>query len=808
MAGTIKGMTIEIGGNTAPLENALKDVNREINTTQKELKEVNRLLKLDPTNTELVKQKQQLLGDQIKSTTTKLDALKQAQKQLDEQMKKGGNVNQEEYRKLQREIITTENSLKNLKKQAEECDPKMQKLNEAMKKAGEVAQKGLKVGCDLVVAGLKGMAIATATAITSLVTLGVKAGQTADELNTMSKITGVSTKELQEFQYASKLIDVDMSTMAKTLQKTTSSMSSASKGTGKQAEAFKKLGVQIKNADGSLRDNNDVFKESIRALGDIANETERDAIAMDLFGKSASELNPLIEGGIDALEEYSKQANELGLILSQDTLDGANKFNDQLDILKANGQGIFTKIGAEVAKELTPAMESLNDATKKVIKRMSTALDNGGLQGLFEEFINMVNEVDLTEIANMINQGLETIFETWNTFFDGIDWQELGSKIIEFIKTIDWQNLIAGVFSLIGNIIGAGLGFLSGAFTTLKEDISNWWQEKLDEAGGDSGKAFLNGAKETIISSGSTLYDSLAQPLAQGIADALNIDVDIPNFHKLVQNIQIWWEETKLWWDLHVIQPIAQFWADIIFKFVCWCTDIYLQFQKFKDGLVEKWNNFWTWLGGIPQSIVDWCVGIFNNIVQFFTDLIAKVHDFFTITVPEKWNSFYKWLKELPQKMADIGKNLVEGLWNGIVNMKDWLWKKLKEWCGSILDGVKAWFGIESPSKVMADEVGAYMAQGIGVGFDKTMPSVIKAMEEKLAEVTDAFKTELTFGDIPQIEGNKIISENQYITKNYSNTIETIRQPQTVELLIDGTKIARTLIQPLDNEFNRLGVKI
>lgn len=134
--------------------------------------------------------------------------------------------------------------------------------------------------------------------------------------------------------------------------------------------------------------------------------------------------------------------------------------------------------------------------------------------------------------------------------------------------------------------------------------------------------------------------------------------------------------------------------------------------------------------------------------------------------------------------------------------------KKLKEWCGSIIDGIKAWFGIESPSKVMADEVGKYMAEGIGVGFNKTMPSVIKAMEDKLSMVTEAMQTELSFGDIPQIQGNEIISENQYITRNYNNTIETIRQPQSVELVLDGTKLARAMIQPLDNEYNRLGVKI
>lgn len=380
MAGTIKGMTIEIGGNTAPLEQALKDTNKEIRDTQKELKEVDRLLKLDPKNVDLMKQKQQLLGEQIGKTTTKLDALKQAQKQLDTEIKNGGSVNQEEYRKLQRDIASTETTLKNLKEQAKECNPKLTALKEGLKEVGEVAKTGLKTGIDLTVTGIEAIGTACTGAITLVGSLATKAGALADDLNTLASKTGLSTQELQEFQYASDLIDVDVDTLAGALKKTTSSMSSAQGGTGKIADAYKKLGVNVTDAQGNLRDNNEVFIESIKALGNIANETERDAIAMELFGKSATELNPLIEGGIDALAEMSTQANDLGLILSQEALDGANAFNDQLDILKANGKGLFNVIGTEIASELTPAMENLNEYTMGVIKSLTTAMSEGGLE--------------------------------------------------------------------------------------------------------------------------------------------------------------------------------------------------------------------------------------------------------------------------------------------------------------------------------------------------------------------------------------------------------------------------------------------
>lgn len=125
-----------------------------------------------------------------------------------------------------------------------------------------------------------------------------------------------------------------------------------------------------------------------------------------------------------------------------------------------------------------------------------------------------------------------------------------------------------------------------------------------------------------------------------------------------------------------------------------------------------------------------------------------------------------------------------------------------------MLAAITSFFGIESPSKVMADQVGKYMAEGIGVGFGNTMPSVVEAMQKQLAGVTDAFQTELALGDIPQIQGNQVISENSYVTKNYTNTIETIRQPQAIELVLDGTKVARAIIPPLNSEYNRLGVKV
>ena len=113
MASRIKGITVEIGGDTTGLDKALKNVNATIRTTQSSLKDVNKLLKLDPANTELLAQKQKLLKDAIGSTKEKLDALKTAQEQAKQQME-NGDLGQDKYDALQREIIETEQELQKL----------------------------------------------------------------------------------------------------------------------------------------------------------------------------------------------------------------------------------------------------------------------------------------------------------------------------------------------------------------------------------------------------------------------------------------------------------------------------------------------------------------------------------------------------------------------------------------------------------------------------------------------------------------------------------------------------------------------
>ena len=176
MASRIKGITVEIGGDTTGLDKALKSVNSSIKTTQSSLKDVSKLLKLDPTNTELLTQKQKLLKDAIGSTKEKLDALKLAQEQAKAQLE-SGDLGQDKYNALQREIIETEQELKRLQEQAIES-------NAALARIEEVGDKLQTAGDKISGAGQKLLPVTAAVA--GLGTAAVKT--TADFDTSMSQV--------------------------------------------------------------------------------------------------------------------------------------------------------------------------------------------------------------------------------------------------------------------------------------------------------------------------------------------------------------------------------------------------------------------------------------------------------------------------------------------------------------------------------------------------------------------------------------------------------------------------------------------
>lgn len=348
--GSIKGITIEFAGDTTKLDKALRNINKSTKDIDKELRQVDKALKFNPTNVELWRQKQQLLTQKIDETKKKLDVLKQAQAKMDAE---GVDKTSDEYRKLQREIIVTENQLKNYEGQ--------------LKKIGNVnlratSEQFKELGNNLTRAGeaMKGLSMAGAAVTAAIGALAYKSGDWADQLNTMSKVYNINTTDLQKYKAAADLVDVSVEDIAKSHVKLEKSMYSAKDGSGAMAEAFDTLGVSVTNNDGTLRSSEEVFQDVITSLGSMTNETERDALAQKILGKTAANLNPLIEDQGETYKNVSDTFAKYDLdFVDEETLERANQFNDQLDILKAIGGAALMQVGTQLAAYLVPALEKV-----------------------------------------------------------------------------------------------------------------------------------------------------------------------------------------------------------------------------------------------------------------------------------------------------------------------------------------------------------------------------------------------------------------------------------------------------------------
>lgn len=192
MATKIRGITIEIGGDASGLDKALNDVKSNAADTQAQLKDVNRLLKLDPKNTELLAQKQKLLSQQVENTKEKLEVLRKAEQDL---KNSGVDENSAQFMALRREIIDTETSLKSLEKETKDTTGALEKIADVSGKVGDGAGK--------IANATQKMSAAAGAGLVAIAGLGYKSVVAADDLNTLSKQSGIATADLQKMQYAS-----------------------------------------------------------------------------------------------------------------------------------------------------------------------------------------------------------------------------------------------------------------------------------------------------------------------------------------------------------------------------------------------------------------------------------------------------------------------------------------------------------------------------------------------------------------------------------------------------------------------------
>lgn len=511
MAGAkIRGITIELGADTTGISKALGGLNSEISSTQKQLKDVEKLLKLDPSNTELLRQKQELLSKAVETSKEKVDALKQAQAELGERTEE----NAKQYDAIEREIISCEAEQKKWNDQLDAMTPKAKSIKDTLSEVSEATGKAAEK--------TKALSAAAAGAAAGLLGNAVNAAKTADDINTLSKQYGVSVREIQRMNYAQDLIDVSTKDMLASYAKLTKQM-------GAGSDAFEKLGVNIYDVHGDLRDSQEVWYDTLEALSKVSNETERDVLAMDLFGKSAASLSGIIDDGGEALKTLGQEAEDAGLILSTDALESANQFNDAMDKLKATAAQSFLEAGASLATTLVPAMEKLAAVVSKVLTWFGNL--DGGTQTLILTVLGLVAAISpvlslislVTGAAAALSMGTLTLigtiggviaviaavvaagvllYQNWDTI------KEKASQLWETIKTA-FNNMLEAVSTTMGNIKDAIVEGWEAAIQYIKElpskaiswgsDIINGMIDGIKSKMGGIGSA-ISGVAGTISS--------------------------------------------------------------------------------------------------------------------------------------------------------------------------------------------------------------------------------------------------------------------------------------------------------------------
>lgn len=649
MATKIRGITIELKGDTTGLTKAMDDASKSVESTKKELKDVERLLKLDPTNTELLKQKQELLAKTVGETKDKLETLKKAQEHMD---KNGVDKNSEQYMALQREIIATEGELKKLTETANKTVSAFDKIKTATdnvaKGAQNVAQK------------TKALSAAGAAVAGGLLATGNSAMNTADELSQLSARTGLSTDMLQKFAYASEMVDVSTEEMAGAVAKMKKQMANA-------PDKFEALGIALKNADGSYRSLEEIFFDSLSTLSQVSDETERDLVAMDLFGKSADTLATIIDDGGEALREYGEKAESMGLILSEDTIGKLNNTKDTMDELKARATATMAEVGAELMEKLAPTLE-------KIVEKIGELIDwIGNLDGDTLETILTVAAVvaAISPLASLIG-GISTAI---GGVSDAIQWL-LANPIVA---------LIAAIVALVVLIATKG-DEIQAALQSVDDFLQNIFAKDWSEQFGVLGDVM-------------NLFMGIFKGIWDGVKTILDGIIDFVRGVFTGDWDRAWEGVKKIFSGVFVaIQGIF----DSVSKF-------------FNKIFSRDWSQTLGFLGNSLNAFFTVFKGIWDGIKKVFDGVITFIKGVFSGDWRQAWEGVKTIFSGIFDSLAAIAKaplNLIIGALNGLIDGLNWVIDGINKISFTIPDwvpgigGKSVGFNLGHIGKI------AYLAQG------------------------------------------------------------------------------------------------
>lgn len=684
--------------------------------------------------------------------------MKAAQSQVEEKFK-AGEIDGGQYRNFERELEATKQKLSSLKEEkssvsvvgaafdgvkakAAELNGKLEPIENGLKKIGSAAKAVTDAGIKTVTSavdaagkGLKTYAATAAAAGTAVTALTVKAAGAADDINTLSAQTGLSTDQIQKFQYATDIIDVPLDTLTGSMAKLTKNMASAQGGTGSAAAAFKTLGVSITDSNGQLRNNQDVMNDAITALGKIDNSTQRDALSMQIFGKSAQDLNPLILGGADALKVLGSSAQSNGLILSQEALDHLNKFQDSLDIMKASAGQAGNVLAGTFAGSLTSSVNVINQYLPQI---------TGSIAGLFSGQNMAATQAKLTsDLITGANQIITGFAAQLPTFLNGFN-----AVII---------SVVTAVSAVLPTAITQILPVLIQGFTGLIQGLLPQVPVLLP----------------VIINAAVTLFMGLLNGLNKIIPQLMAM---LPT---LIQNV-----------SSILIKNLPL----IITAGIQLLTSLILGITKSIPQLIQSTIAL---IPVITKALLDNLPALINAGIQLIVAL--------AVGLPQAIPAI---IKALPQIISaiingftsvnwgDVGLQVIRGIGQGLVDGVLAIGDLIQQAAKSLLKKVKNAMGIHSPSTLFRDEVGKYLALGLGEGFVGQMSKVRNDMAQAIpsnfstaVSVSSATKVKSgTAGTAEAVAG--FVQNNHYYSPKALSAAEAARKTRndTRQLILQGAK--------------------
>lgn len=356
--------------NDKAFKDALSEVNAGLKVNKQQMQLVTEQTKEMDDRQAALKQRCETVQQTLQSYRDKVEVLQQAYENSAKREGEASKVTMQWKASLisaQTEVAKQENLLKSLNDQQEQTGKTMTSLADVVNGLANALGITLPPGVQAAVDKLGQFSASGAAAVTvvgglvgALAKSTMDMSKTADDLLTLSTQTSLTTDQLQEFEYASELVDVSTDTLRGSLVKLTNNMQTAATGTGSAAEAFKKLHVKVSDSSGKLKDNYEVFLKTIDALGKMKNETERDALAMDIFGRSATDLNPLIEAGSGRLKELAEQAHEVGYVVDNEMLQSFGELDDAMQKLDKQGDAVKRSFAEALLPIITAFAEALN----------------------------------------------------------------------------------------------------------------------------------------------------------------------------------------------------------------------------------------------------------------------------------------------------------------------------------------------------------------------------------------------------------------------------------------------------------------